>query len=153
MCIRDRDAGHWPISLDGRLRPEPNHGNGLRGLPDEADENFGTDDPTCMRIEQCRYGVSLFATGGNSPPRVLTVDPRGYFLDADLSPDGLRLRRVLRPFGKSGTRVETLDLSSGNAEPDFTSMRAYHQLRWLDAAHYLLRSEGYGCLLYTSRCV
>ena len=142
--VAGKDARHWPISLDGRLRPEPNHGNGLRGLPDEADENFGTDDPTCMRIEQCRYGVSLFATGGNSPPRVLTVDPRGYFLDADLSPDGLRLRRVLRPFGKSGTRVETLDLSSGNAEPDFTSMRAYHQLRWLDAAHYLLRSEGYG---------
>ena len=139
-----KDGRHWPISPDGRLRPEPNHGNGLRGLPDEADENFGTDDPTCMRIEQCRYGVSLFATDGNSPPRVMTVDPRGYFLDADLSPDGLRLRRVLRPFGKSGTRVETLDLSSGNAEPDFTSKRAYHQLRWLDATHYLLRSEGYG---------
>ena len=51
---------------------------------------------------------------------------------------------MLRPFGKSGTRVETLDLSSGNAEPDFTSMRAYHELRWLDATHYLLHSEGYG---------
>ncbi|UNK48688.1 caspase family protein [Lysobacter sp. S4-A87] len=138
------DAHHWPTSPDGTLRPAPNHGNGRRGLPDTSDEHFGSVDPTCTSLQRCRYGVTLLATGNGAEQRVLTVDPRGYFVDADLSPDGLRLLRVVRPFNEPGTRVEALDLSGGNGEPAFAPKRAYHRVRWLDATHYLLGSEGYG---------
>lgn len=137
------DASRWPTSPDGRLRPEPNHGNGRRGLPDLADEHFGAVDPTCTSVQRCRYGVTLLASDDSTPPRALTVDPRGYFLDADLSADGLHLLRVVSPFKEQGTRVEALDLSNGSSEPVFAPKRAYHQVRWLDATHYLLGSEGY----------
>ncbi|HEY5803588.1 MAG TPA: caspase family protein [Lysobacter sp.] len=137
------DAQNWPTSKDGKLRPIPNHGNGRRGLPDTSDEHFGSVDPTCTSLQRCRYGVTLLASD-NTEQRVLTADPRGYFMDADLSPDGLRLLRILSPFNESGTRVETLDLSAGNGEPVFTPKRAYHHVRWLDQTHYLLGSDGYG---------
>jgi hypothetical protein len=139
----DAAARHWPVSPDGRLRPEPNHGNGRRGLPDLDDEHFGSIDPTCTSAQRCRYGVTLFATDDSAPPHALTVEPRGYFLDADLSPDGLRLLRVAVPAGGESTRVETLDLASGNRERTFAPARAYHHVQWLDATHYLLGSEGY----------
>ncbi len=138
------DAAHrWPTSPDGKLRPEPNHGNGRRGLPDTSDEHFGDRDPTCTSLQRCRYGVTLFSTDDSAAPRVLTANPRGYFVDADLTPDGLRLLRVVSPFMEPGTRVETLDLSGGNREPTFAPKRAYHRVRWLDATHYLLGSDGY----------
>lgn len=139
------NARNWPISPDGRLHPEPNHGNGLRGLPDLSDEHFGDVDPTCTSVKSCRYGVTLFATGGDQAVRrVLTVAPRGYFLDADLSPDGLHLVRVVPPFGEGRTQVESLDLASGNRERSFVPQRAYHNVHWLDPTRYLLGSEGYG---------
>ena len=136
-------ASHWPTSPDGRLRPEPNHGNGRRGLPDTSDDHFGDLDPTCTSVRHCRYGVTLLATANNAAPRALTVDPRGYFLDADLSPDGLRLVRVEGLQSETRARVETLDLSSGAGERAFTPQRAYHSVRWLDATRYLLGSHGY----------
>ncbi|MEF9978050.1 MAG: caspase family protein [Thermomonas sp.] len=136
-------ASHWPDSPDGRLRPEPNHGNGRRGLPDTSDEHFGDLDPTCTSVQHCRYGVTLLATANNTAPRALTVDPRGYFLDADLSPDGLRLVRIEGIQSDTRARVETLDLSSGAGERAFTPQRAYHAVRWLDATRYLLGSHGY----------
>ena len=138
------DTGrHWPVSPDGRLRPEPNHGNGRRGLPDLADEHFGDLDPSCTAVDRCRYGVTLRPTDGDTPPRVFTVDPRSYSLDAELSADGLRLLRVERAFNADGAHVEVLDLDSGRSEPSFTLARAYHQVRWLDEARYLLTSDGY----------
>ena len=136
-------ASHWPTSPDGRLRPEPNHGNGRRGLPDTSDDHFGDLDPTCTSVRHCRYGVTLLATANNAAPRALTVDPRGYFLDADLSPDGLRLVRVEGLQSETRARVETLDLSSGAGERAFATQRAYHSVRWLDATRYLLGSQGY----------
>lgn len=140
----ESEASRWPRSPDGRLRPEPNHGEGRRGLPDLADEHFGSIDPTCTSVQRCRYGVTLFTTDDSTAPHALTADPRGYFLDADLSPDGLHLLRVVSPFNADGTRVETLDLATGRSGRPFLPPRAYHQVRWLDATRYLLGSEGYG---------
>lgn len=134
---------HWPPSPDGRLRPEPNHGDGRRGLPDLADEHFGSIDPSCTALDRCRYGVTLLASDGGVPPRAFTADPRGFFLDAELSADGLRLLRVERPFNAEGARVEILDLGSGRSAPAFAPAQAYHQVRWLDEQRYLLTSEGY----------
>lgn len=136
-------AQRWPVSPDGKLRPEPNHGNGRRGLPDLGDEHFGDIDPTCTSAKRCRYGVTLLAIDNSAAPRALTVDPRGYFLDADLSPDGLHLLRVVSPFPNEGTRVDALDLSNGSRERPQQLARAYHQVHWLDSTHYLLTSDGY----------
>lgn len=134
---------HWPLSPDGLLRAEPNHGKGRRGLPDLVDEHFGMLDETCRSVRHCRYGVSLFAVSGNAAPRVFTFDPRGYSLDADLSSDGLRLLRVVNLYRAAITRVESLDLSNGRSVEGFDTKRAYHQARWLDRDRYLLTSEGY----------
>ena len=136
-------ASHWPTSPDGRLRPEPNHANGRRGLFDLADDNIDFPDPTCVSPQRCRYGVTLFASDNSAPARALTGDPRSYFLDADLSPDGLRLVRVEGLVNETRARVETLDLSSGAGERAFAPERAYHSVRWLDANRYLLGSHGY----------
>ncbi len=133
----------WPISPDARLSLEANGGTGPQGLPNTRGERFGE---LCTPAKPCRYGVTVFATGGNSESRVLIGDPRNYFVDADVSPDGLRLLRVVSSYSEEGgdsTRVETLDLSNGNREPVFAPVRAYHQVRWHDATHYLLSSEGY----------
>lgn len=135
-------ASHWPTSPDGRLRPEPNHANGRRGLFDLSDENIDFPDPTCVSPQRCRYGVTLLPTGGGAP-RVLTGEPRSYFLDADLSPDGLRLVRVEGLINETRARVETLDLGNGSGDRAFTPERAYHHVRWLDATRYLLGSHGY----------
>ena len=137
-------AQHWPASPDGRLRPEPNHADGRRGLFNLADENIQFPDPTCTSPQRCRYGVTLFATDDGTAPRALTGEPRSYFLDADLSPDGLRLVRVEGLQNETLARVETLDLSSGTGDAAFMPDRAYHRVRWLDATRYLLASEGYG---------
>ncbi|HSD17538.1 MAG TPA: caspase family protein [Thermomonas sp.] len=136
-------ASHWPTSPDGRLRPEPNHADGRRGLFDLADENIDFPDPTCVSPARCRYGVTLLATNGSTPPRALTGEPRSYFLDADLSPDGLRLVRVEGLQNETRARVETLDLASGTGDRAFVPERAYHHVRWLDATRYLLESHGY----------
>lgn len=137
------EARAFPLSPDGTLRPVQNHGSGRRGLPDTSDEHFGSIDPTCTSVQRCRYGVTLLPANGNAAPRAFTVDARGYFLDADLTPDGLRLVRVEEPFGEGRTRVETLDLASGRREPTFTPTRDYHYVRWVDDARYLLTSDGY----------
>ena len=136
-------ALRWPTSPDGRLRPEANHADGRRGLFDLADENIDFPDPTCVSPARCRYGVTLFAADDGTAPRALTGDPRSYFLDADLSPDGLRLVRVEGLNNETRARVETLDLSSGSGNRQFTPDRAYHHVRWLDATRYLLGSQGY----------
>lgn len=93
-AVAGEPAQHWPVSPDGRLRPEANHADGRRGLFDLADDHLQFPDPTCVSPARCRYGVSLFATDDSARPRALTGDPRSYFLDADLTPDGLRLARV-----------------------------------------------------------
>ena len=139
----NQTALHWPVSPDGRLRPEPNHADGRRGLFDLADENIEFPDATCTSPQRCRYGVTLLTTDGSAPPRALTGDPRSYFLDADLSPDGLRLVRVEGFQNETRARVETLDLSSGAGDQAFALERAYHHVRWLDASRYLLESDGY----------
>ncbi len=139
----DDAANRWPTSPDGRLRPEANHADGRRGLFDLADENIDFPDPTCVSPARCRYGVTLFASEGGTRQRLLTGEPRSYFLDADLSFDGLRLVRVEGLANETRARVETLDLSSGSGGIAFTPERAYHHVRWLDATRYLLGSEGY----------
>ena len=136
-------AARWPVSPDGRLRPEANHADGRRGLFDLADDHIDFPDPTCVSPARCRYGVTLFATDDSSAPRALTGAPRSYFLDADLSPDGLRLVRVEGLQNETRARVETLDLSSGTGDRAFAPERAYHHVRWLDATRYLLGSHGY----------
>jgi len=133
----------WPISPDARLSLEANRGSGPQGLPNTRGERFGK---LCTPAQPCRYGVTVFTTGGNSVSRVLIGDPRNYFVDADVSPDGLRLLRVVNSYKEEGgnnSRVETLDLSNGNREPVFAPTRAYHQVRWQDATNYLLTSQGY----------
>ena len=137
------DVPRWPISPDARLRLAANRGSGPQGLPNTRGERFGE---LCTPAQPCRYGVTVFATGGSTVSRALIGDPRNYFLDADVSPDGSRLLRVVSSFsgeGGSSTRVETLDLSNGNREPVFAPARAYHDVRWHDATHYLLSSQGY----------
>ena len=133
----------WPTSPDGLLRPEANHADGRRGLFDTADENIEFPEPSCTSLKRCRYGVTLFSTDDSTAPSALTGEPRSYFLDADLSPDGLRLVRVESLFNETRARVETLDLSSGSGGRAFTPERAYHHVRWLDATRYLLGSNGY----------
>lgn len=137
------EARAWPVSPDGTLRPVQNHGNGRRGLPDTRDEHFGSIDPTCTTVKRCRYGVTLLSTDDSAPPRAFTVDPRGYFLDADITPDGRMLVRVEEAFADGRTRVETLDLAGGRRAPSFMPARDYHHVRWVDGARYLLRSDGY----------
>ncbi|MEO5629465.1 MAG: caspase family protein [Thermomonas sp.] len=139
----DNVAHRWPTSPDGRLRPEANHANGRRGLFDLTDEHIDFPDPTCVSPARCRYGVTLFTSKDSSELRALTGEPRSYFLDAHLSPDGLHLVRLEGFAHETRARVETLDLSSGNGDRAFTPERAYHQVRWLDATRYLLGSEGY----------
>lgn len=139
----DDAKARWPLSPDGRLRPEANHADGRRGLFDLADENIDFPDPTCVSPARCRYGVTLLATDGVGAPRALTGQPRSYFLDADLSPDGLRLVRVEGLQNETRARVETLDLASGTGARAFEPARAYHHVRWLDATRYLLGSHGY----------
>jgi len=138
------ESPRWPISRDARLGLKANRGSGPQGLPNTRGERFGE---LCTPAQPCRYGVTVFATGGNSVSRVLIGDPRNYFVDADVSPDGLRLLRVVNSYREGGggnsSRVETLDLSNGNREPVFAPTRAYHQVRWQDATNYLLTSEGY----------
>lgn len=139
-----RDAAlDWPLSPDGRLRPVASHANGVRGLFDLSDENIDFPDPTCTSPQRCRYGVSLLPASGDGAPRALTGEPRSYFLDADLSPDGLHLLRIEGLQSESRARVEMLDLGNGSGAPAFATQRAYHEVRWLDAAHYLLGSQGY----------
>ena len=107
-------------------------------MPNTRGERFGE---LCTPAQPCRYGVTVFATGGNTVSRVLIGDPRNYFVDADVSPDGLRLLRVVSSYSEEGgnnSRVETLDLSNGNREPVFAPTRAYHHVRWHDATRYLL---------------
>ena len=106
----DDDGLRWPVSPDGRLRPQPNHADGRRGLFDLADENILFPDPTCVSPARCRYGVTLLDTRGEYEPHALTGVPRNYFLDADLSADGLRLVRVEGLQNETLARVETLDL-------------------------------------------
>ncbi len=137
------DALHWPTSPDGQLRPGANHADGRRGGFDITDENIEFPDPTCVSIARCRYGVTLLATRHGTAPRALTGDPRSYFLDADLSPDGLQLVRVEGLDNDTRARVETLDLASGSGGRSFTPGRAYHRARWLDETRYLLESDGY----------
>jgi hypothetical protein len=140
----DDATRRWPISPDGQLRPEANHADGRRGLFDTSDDNIQFTEPTCTSLERCRYGVSLFATAGSAAPLALTGEPRSYFLDADLSPDGLRLVRVEGINNETQARVEVLDLASGSGEPTFSLERAYHHVLWLDATRYLVGSYGYG---------
>ena len=140
----DDAARRWPTSPDGRLRPEANHADGRRGLFDLADENLAFPDPTCVSPTRCRYGVTLLPIDHGAAPRALTGNPRSYFLDADLSPDGLHLVRVEGLDNETRARVEMLDLSNGSGDRAFTPERAYHHVQWLDATHYLLGSDGYG---------
>jgi len=143
LSIPAGESPRWPISPDARLGLTANRGSGPEGLPNTRGERFGE---LCTPAKPCRYGVTVFATGGNAVSHVLIGDPRNYFLDADLSPDGLRLLRVVSMYDLEkgpGTRVETLDLSNGNREPVLAPTRAYHHVRWHDATYYLLTSEGY----------
>ena len=139
----DDAAQRWPTSPDGQLRPEANHANGQRGLFNLADEHIDFPDPTCVSPTRCRYGVTLLTAKGDTEVRAMTGEPRSYFLDADLSSDGLRLVRVESFQQETQSRVQTLDLSSGNGDRAFTPERAYHHVRWLDATRYLLGSDGY----------
>ena len=50
--------------------------------------------------------------------------PRGYFLDADVSADGLRMVRVEGVNNATRARVDTLDLASGNRDRAFMPKRA-----------------------------
>ena len=137
------ESPRWPISRDARLGLKANRGSGPQNLPNTRGERFGE---LCTPAQPCRYGVTVYATGGNNVSRVLIGDPRNYFVDADVSHDGLRLLRVVSSYSEEdgdSTRVETLDLSSGNREPVFAPERDYHHVRWLDATQYLLSSEGY----------
>ncbi|WP_334177934.1 caspase family protein [Pseudoxanthomonas sp.] len=136
-------ASHWPVSPDGQLRPEPNHADGRRGLFDLTDENIVFPEPSCTSPQRCRYGVTLFATAGDTVRRALTGNPRSYFLDADLSPDGLHLVRVEGLDNETRARVETLHLANGSGDRAFTADRAYHHVEWLDTTRYLLGSDGY----------
>lgn len=136
-------ARHWPMSPDGRLRPTANHADGRPGLFDPHDEHIQFREPTCTSRERCRYGVTLFASDEATAPRALTGEPRSYFLDADLSHDGLRLVRVEGLDNETRARVETLDLSSGSGDRAFTPERAYHHVQWLDSTRYLLGSQGF----------
>lgn len=140
--VRDA-AQRWPTSPDGRLQPEANHADGRPGLFDLSDENIVFADPTCVSPTRCRYGVTLVSTNHSAGPRALTGDPRSYFLDADLSLDGLQLVRVEGLDNETRARVEKLDLSNGSGDRAFTPERAYHHVQWLDATHYLLGSDGY----------
>jgi WD40 repeat protein len=140
------EASHWPLSPDGRLRPEPNHGNGIRGYPDMGDDYYFPVDTTCTSKQRCRYGVTVFVTGGSEESRVLVGDSRNFFLDAEVSPDGLRLLRVGDFYDFEGggfTRAEIIDMESGSREPGFDTVRDYHHVRWLDEKRYLLGSNGY----------
>ena len=137
------DILNFPVSPDGKLRPEPNHADGERGLFDESDGHLQFGDPTCISTERCRYGVNLYPVEGDGEPIKLTGNPRSYFLDADLSPDGRRLVRVEGLNNDTEARVETLDLVSGTGDRAFLPERAYHHVSWLGDQSYALFSEGY----------
>lgn len=116
-------ALHWPISPDGRLRPQAK--------------------PVCVKWGRCHHGVIIFATDNSTKPRELIGNPRSDFLDVDLSPDGLRLVRLKDRDINNRARVETLDMSSGSGDRFFMLERPYHEVRWLDEKRYLLGSHGY----------
>lgn len=136
-------AARFPQSPDGTLRPEPNHADGARGLFDEHDDNLQFDDPTCVSLARCRYGVNLFRTGSTTPAIRLVGQPRSYFLDADLSADGRQMVRVEALVNATESRVQVLDLGSGTGERAFVPAGAYHRVTWVGPRRYLLQSEGF----------
>lgn len=99
-------ASHWPISPDGRLRPEPNHGSGRRGLPDTSDDHFGDLDPTCTSVQRCRYGVTLFAHDASATrepePVAQLVGHRSPVLAAQWGSNGRPLISVTHPEWRAG---------------------------------------------------
>jgi len=134
---------NFPVSPDGKLRPEPNHADGLRGLFDDSDDHLQFGDPTCISTDRCRYGVNLYPVEGDGDPIKLTGNPRSYFLDADISADGRRLVRVEGLNNDTEARVETLDLVSGTGDQPFVPGRAYHHVNWVGEQSYALLSDGY----------
>jgi WD40 repeat protein len=139
LSIPAGESPLWPVSPDARLYPKASRGD----LPNTGGGHSGK---LCTPVQPCHYGVTVSATGGNTVSRALTGDTRNYFLDADVSPEGLRLLRVVDSYDpESGriTRVETLGLDSGNREPVFQTPRDYHHARWLDEKRYFLGSNGY----------
>lgn len=136
-------ADLWPTSPDGRMRVAANHADGRPGLFDLSDDHLAFTDATCVSAARCRYGVTLSATRGSGAPRAFTGQPRSYFLDADLSSDGLRMVRLEGLDNETRARVETLDLSADTGDAAYVPERAYHHVRWLDATRYLLGSDGY----------
>jgi hypothetical protein len=137
------EPANFPVSPDGKLRPEPNHADGLRGLFDESDDHLQFGDPSCISTDRCRYGVNLYPVEGDGEPIKLTGNPRSYFLDADISADGRRLVRVEGLNNDTEARIETLDLVSGTGDRAFVPERAYHHVSWVGGQSYALFSDGY----------
>ncbi len=97
----------FPLSPDGELRPEPNHADGRRGLFDETDDHLQFDDPTCVSLTRCRYGVSLFLVQGSGAPIALTGGLRSYFVDADQRASAELPRRIAASSGDSPRCIRT----------------------------------------------
>ena len=136
------DSRNFPLSPDSKLRPEPNHSDGQRGLLNNFDNHTSFDDSTCKSSDRCRFGVNLFPAGGEGEPIKLIGKPRSYFLDADLSPDGRRLIRIEGFNEDTAARVQTLDLVNGTGDRAFQA-GAYHRVSWVGEQSYALFSEGF----------
>lgn len=137
------EADRFPISPDGRWKTRQNHGDGVNGLFDPADENIDFTEADCTSRALCRYGVNLTSTGAPAVKVALTGIRRSYFEDADVSRDGRHLVRLESIRNDNDARVQQLDLVDAGPVPTFFTKGAYRRVQWLDGERHALFSAGY----------
>lgn len=137
------EAARFPVSPDGHWTPRQNHGDGVNGLFDPADENIDFLEADCTSRALCRYGVNLTSTGAPAVKVALTGIRRSYFEDADVSRDGRHLVRLESIRNNNDARVQQLDLVDAGPVPTFFTQGAYRRVQWLDGERHALFSAGY----------
>lgn len=137
------EAARFPVSPDGRWKPRQNHGDGVNGLFDPADENIDFTEADCTSRALCRYGVNLNSTDAPAVKVALTGIRRSYFEDADVSRDGRHLVRLESIRNNNDARVQQLDLVDAGPVPTFFTKGAYRRVQWLDGERHALFSAGY----------
>ncbi len=83
-----------------------------------------------------RHGVQI-AAGNGKPAQQLLGQAPAIFIDADLSPDGKRIARLVR-YGGVSTLVEVWDLATNAPLPTLIKRGLYDRVRWISSSHYVV---------------
>jgi len=134
---RTEAALNFPLSPDGRLRP-------VAHRPETGDMTLvvaSTKDYDCDRSEQCNYLINLERVDGSAKPRTLQGNLRSMLYDVGLSADGRRLVKMEATNVFNGTRIETLNIAEGSAEPPVILDRHYSEVEMLDDERFAIMSD------------